>query len=251
MLTLTTGQLILVCAGALLGGAIYGVMGFAYGVVISLFIHHAFAAPDVVFIIVGGSLILNLSLLPRFWKEIRWRGAAPYLLGAAPGLPLGLWLLARLDAQVIRIFVGVLIVAYGLYALRQQSRAPLRFTGARGTAADGLIGFAGGVIGGVSGLGPIVPSVWMGLRGMNKVAQRALAQPFALVFFAAMAVVLLATGNVGRQAIEALVVATPLMLGAAFLGLRGFERLSTSVFQRGVIVLAIAGALLLLARHIR
>jgi uncharacterized membrane protein YfcA len=249
MLTLTAEQLVMVCAGATVGGVIFGVMGFAYGVVISLFLHHAFATPDVVFIIVGGSLIMNLALLPRFWREIRWRSVAPYLLGAAPGLPLGLWLLAKLDPQAIRIFVGMLIVAYGLYALRQQSREPLRFTATKGKAVDGLVGFAGGLIGGVSGLAPIVPAVWSGLRGMSKIEQRSLVQPFGLVVFGTMAVVLVATGAVGRQALEGLAVATPLMLGAAFLGLRVFERLSTSTFQRTVVWLAILGAIVLLARQ--
>ena len=46
MITLTVGQLALLCAGAAVGGAIFGVMGFAYGVIMSLFIHHAFAATD-------------------------------------------------------------------------------------------------------------------------------------------------------------------------------------------------------------
>lgn len=250
-MTLTPDQLVMVCAGAAVGGVIFGVMGFAYGVVISLFIHHAFAVPDVVFIIVGGSLIMNLALLPRFWREIRWRSAAPYLVGAALGLPLGLWLLASLEPHAIRIFVSVLIIAYGLYALRQQSREPLRFTAARGTVVDGLVGFAGGTIGGVSGLGPIVPGVWFGLRGMSKIEQRALSQPFGLFFFGAMAIVLLATGRVGPQALEGLAVATPFMLATAFLGLQGFERLKTSSFQRAVIALAILGAVLLLARQLQ
>jgi hypothetical protein len=250
MITLTAYQLALLCLGAAIGGAIFGLMGFAYGVIISIFIHHAFAAPDVVFIIVGGSLIMNLALLPRFWREIRWRNAAPYLLGAAPGLPLGLWLLANLDPQAIRIFVGVLIVAYGLYALRQQSREPLRFTAAGGRAVDGLVGFAGGVIGGVSGLAPIVPAVWSGLRGMSKIEQRSLVQPFGLVVFGAMAIILLATGTVSWHAIEGLAAATPVMLIAAYLGLRGFERLSTALFQRSVVALAIAGAMVLLARQV-
>lgn len=250
MITLTAYQLALLCLGAAIGGAIFGLMGFAYGVIISIFIHHAFAAPDVVFIIVGGSLIMNLALLPRFWREIRWRNAAPYLLGAVPGLPLGLWLLAHLDPQAIRIFVGVLIVAYGLYALRQQSRGPLRFTGAGGRAVDGLVGFAGGAIGGVSGLAPIVPAMWSGLRGMSKIEQRSVVQPFGLIVFGAMAIILLATGAVGRQAFEGLAVATPVMLIAAFVGLRGFQRLSTAIFQRSVVALAIAGAIVLLARQL-
>lgn len=84
---------------------------------------------------------------------------------------------------------------------------------------------------------------------MSKVEQRALAQPFALIFFGAMAAILLATGTVGRQAIEGLVVTAPLMLGSAFLGLRVFERLNTSTFQRAVIALAILGAVALLVRQ--
>ena len=76
MITLTAFQLALLCAGAAVGGAIFGVIGFAYGIVISVFIHHGFAARDVVFIVVAGALMLNLGMLPRFAREIRWRAAA-------------------------------------------------------------------------------------------------------------------------------------------------------------------------------
>jgi uncharacterized protein len=251
LVSLTALQLALLCAGAALGGAIFGVIGFAYGVVISVFIHHAFAAPDVVFIVVAGALVLNLGLLPRFFREIRWREAMPYIVGATLGLPVGLRLLADLDARTIRAFVAALIIAYGLFALRQQSRAPLRFTGRHGRAVDAAIGFAGGVIGGVSGLGPLVPGVWFGLRGLTKIEQRALAQPFGLYVQSFMVAWLLASGAVSRDAIEGLVIATPVMLVAAYLGLRVFDRLSTSVFQRSVVALAIVGAIVLLARQLR
>ncbi|MEO5677293.1 MAG: TSUP family transporter [Usitatibacter sp.] len=250
MITLTALQLALLCAGAAVGGAIFGVIGFAYGVVISVFIHHGFAAPDVVFIVVGGALVLNVGLLPRFWREIRWREALPYMLGATLGLPLGLWLLTQLDPRTIRAFVACLIVAYGLFALRQQSREPFRFAGAHGHAMDGTIGFVGGVIGGVSGLGPLVPGVWFGLRGLTKIEQRCLAQPFGLYVQGFMVTWLLASSTVSRDAIEGLGVATPVMLLAAYLGLRVFDRLSTALFQRGVVVLAILGAVVLLARQL-
>ena len=250
MITLTALQLALLCAGAAIGGAIFGVIGFAYGVVISVFIHHAFSAPDVVFIVVGGAVVLNLGLLPRFWREIRWRAALPYLAGATLGMPLGLWLLTQLDARTIRAFVALLIVAYGLFALRQQSRAPFRIAGAHGHALDGAIGFTGGVIGGVSGLGPLVPGVWFGLRGLTKAEQRSLAQPFGLYVQGFMVAWLLATSTVGRPAIEGLALATPVMLAAAWLGVRGFDRLSTAHFQRGVVMLAIGGALVLFARQL-
>lgn len=250
VLTLTAMQLALVCTGAAVGGAIFGVIGFAYGVLISLFIHHAFAAPDVVFIVVGGAFLLNLFYLPRFWREIRWRGAVPYMVGATLGLPVSLWLLTQLDARAIRAFVAIVIIAYGLFALRQQSRAPFRFTGAHGNAVDGGVGFAGGLIGGISGLGPLVPGVWFGLRGMDKVQQRSLAQPFGLYIQGFMVVWLLASSAVSRSALEGLAIATPIMLGTAWLGLKVFDRLSTTVFQRSVVVLAIGGAIVLLARQL-
>lgn len=251
LITLSAQQLALLCAGAAIGGAVFGVIGFAYGVVISVFIHHAFAAPDVVFIVVGGALVLNLWFLPRFWREIRWRAALPYLIGATLGLPLGLWLLANLDARVIRTFVAALIIAYGLFALRQHSRQPLRFKPAHGAAVDGSIGFVGGVIGGVSGLGPLVPGVWFGLRGLDKIEQRSLTQPFVIYIQGLMVAWLLSSSGVSRNAIEGLAIATPLMLVAAYLGLRVFDRLSTALFQRSVVVLAIVGAIVLLARQLR
>ena len=212
--------------------------------------NHAFAAPDVVFIVVGGGVALNIGLLPRFWREIRWRAALPYLAGATLGLPVGLWLLRHLDPRTIRAFVAILIILYGLFALRQQSRAPVRLGGAHGRAVDGSIGFTGGVIGGLSGLGPLVPGVWFGLRGMSKVEQRSLAQPVGLYIQGFMVAWLLVTSSVGRPAIEGLAIATPVMLAAAYLGLHGFERLSTALFQRIVVVLAIVGATVLLARQV-
>lgn len=251
MVTLTTLQLVLVLAGAAVGGAIFGVIGFAYGVLMSIFIHHGFAAPDVVFIVVGGALVLNVGFLPRFWSELRWRDAAPYMAGAALGLPLGLWLLVSLDPRSIRAAVALLIVAYGCFALRQQARAPLRFAPRHGLLVDGSVGFVGGVIGGVSGLGPLVPGVWYGLRGMTKVEQRALAQPFGLFLQGAMVAWLLGSSTVSRSAIEGLAIATPIMLATAWLGLKVFDRLSTRHFQRGVVVLAIGGALVLFARQFR
>ncbi len=250
MLTLSLFQLALLGTGAALGGLIFGMMGFAYGVVVSLFIHHGFAAADVVFIVVGGALVLNLGLLPRFSRELRWRAAAPSLAGAAFGLPLGLWLLATLDAGTIRIVVALVIIGYGLLALRRHALAPLRFEPGTVRTADGLVGFAGGVVGGICGLGPVVPAIWFGLRGLEKMEQRALAQCYGLCVQGAMAAWLVGSHAVSRDALQGLLLAIPVMLAGAWLGVRGFERLGTPMFRQGVVLLAIAGAAVLLARQL-
>ena len=74
---MTTTQLILLVLAAFTGGAAFGLTGFAYGVVASLFLHHAFQPGDVVFLLVGGGLLLNVSFLPKFWSEVDLRGSLP------------------------------------------------------------------------------------------------------------------------------------------------------------------------------
>ena len=46
MITLSALQLALLAAGAAAGWAMFSMIGCAYGIVMSVFIHHGFAAPD-------------------------------------------------------------------------------------------------------------------------------------------------------------------------------------------------------------
>lgn len=243
-------QMLLLGAAASIGGAVFGIAGFAFGIIASLFLHHGFAAADVIFIVVAGALVLNLGLLPRFWSEIDLRKAVPYLAGATVGLPVGLALLVWMDPRLTRIFVAAVVIGYCLFALRQQSRDPLRYSPRRGQATDTAIGVAGGVVGGISGLGPMVPGIWYGLRGMTKTEQRALTQPFGLYVQGIMVAWLFATGTVSATAVQGVAFATPLMLLAAALGLRVFDGLSTARFQRIVIGAALVGAVFLLVRQL-
>lgn len=249
MLTLTLTQLALLCGGALVGGMVFGVAGFAFGVIASLFLHHGFAATDVVFIVVSGALLLNLALLPRFWRDIDLRQALPYIVGGACGLPLGLALLQHLQAATVRTLVAVLLILYCFYALRQQSREPLRFPARGGLVADTGIGLVGGVVGGVSGLGPLVPGIWFALRGLTKQQQRALTQPFGLFVQGAMVAWFVWGGQASPQAVHGVLVAAPLMVVAAWAGLRLFDALSTTVFQRVVVTCALVGASFLLLQQ--
>jgi hypothetical protein len=166
------------------------------------------------------------------------------------GLPIGLALLYLLDPRLIRLFVSVLLVSYCLFALRQQSREPLRLSHRHGRTADVAIGMAGGVVGGISGLGPLLPGIWYGLRGMSKTEQRALTQPFGLYVQGLMVAWFLATGTVSTAALQSVAIATPVMLVAAWLGLLVFDGLSTAFFQRSVIATALLGSVFLLLRQL-
>ena len=114
-------QLVFLGLSAFFGGLIFGVLGFAYGVIASLFLHHAYSPSEVVFLVVAGALTLNLFLLPRLWREISWRQSLPYVLWGLGGIPFGFLLLVYLPGPVIKMAVAGLIVAYCSFAWWMQS----------------------------------------------------------------------------------------------------------------------------------
>ncbi len=248
MLGLETTQTVLVLAGAVLGGAVFGMIGFAFGVIASLFWHHAFEGVDVVFLVVGGALVLNLGMLPRFAAEIDWRRATPYLIGATAGLPFGLWALYTLDVAIIRVFVGLLLASYCLFALVTYRFNPAGIARHAPRSADYLIGVIGGMVGGVCGLGPLVPGIWYGLRGLGKSEQRALSQPVGLYLQGVMLAWFIWHGSPGSSAVAAFALAVPVMLATSCLGLYLFDRIAVGTFQRAVATMAMLGGAFLAVR---
>lgn len=238
----------LVACGAIIGGAVFGAVGFAFGVIASLFWHHAFHAADVVFLVVGGNLVLNLGMLPRFAASINWRDAAPYMIGATFGLPVGLWALYSLDIRFVRLIAGVVVATYCLFALLSYRFKPAGMARNVPPQADWAIGAIGGVIGGLCGLGPLVPGVWYGLRGLGKEQQRSLSQPFGLYVQSLMLLWFMLQGQPSAQAVSAFAIATPLMLATSCAGLYLFNRVHVATFQTVVAALALVGGSFLAVR---
>ncbi|NPC59129.1 sulfite exporter TauE/SafE family protein [Caenimonas soli] len=247
---MTREQLVVLALSVFAGGFAFGVTGFAYGVVASLFLHHVLPPREAVFFLVAGGLLLNLAALPRFWAEIQWKGCLPFLVGATFGIPVGLMLLTHLEPTTVRTLSSIVVVCYCAFALSRLEAAPLTFSPAWGRIADTGIGFAGGVLGGVAGLGPLLPSVWYGLRGKDKREARGLSQPFALHVQGLMVVWLLWTGSLKVTGVTSLLFAIPPMLLGAWLGLRLFDVLSPSRFRLAIVWLSLLGGIALLARQI-
>lgn len=248
--TVTWDQVILVCIATFAGGLAFGVTGFAYGVVASLFLHHAYSPLEVVFILVTGGLWLNAAMLPRFWRDIDMREAAPFLAGATLGIPLGLYLLQQLSPGALRLATSLIVIGYCLFALTRHASRPLVFSPVVGRIVDTGIGFAGGVVGGVAGLGPLLPSVWYGLRGKSKTESRGLTQPFGLYVQSIMVSWFLLSSGPAPMPLGAVALGLPLMLLGAYMGVRVFERLSIDAFRLCIVWLSLAGAVILLARYV-
>lgn len=114
------------------------------------------------------------------WKirdSIRWRALYPMLAGGAATVPLGVWLLLRVDPAWYGVGLGAFLCAYGLYAVLRRDDVVVRGTAWRDAVAGALSGLAGGL----AGQSGSFVAIWCAMRGWDKHAQRAVYQPFILV----------------------------------------------------------------------
>ena len=196
--------------GAFLGGVASGAAGFAFGIASAAIWLHALTPVHTTFLVVAGGLTHpgrdDLAAAQRA------RSAAHLAIPAggrhrrsdrrlAPGPHRG---------GVLKAAIGVFLGVYGLYALL----APRLPHVEAGRWADTLVGFIGGVLGGIGGYSGVGPAIWAQLRGWPKDMARAFYQPFIVVAHVTTLVVL-GTVALDRTGLVLFVLALPaLALGA-------------------------------------
>lgn len=226
--------LLVVAAGALLGSTASGLAGFAFAATtLGLYAHflpHTVVSP----LIVAASLTVQLIVMPMIWRRLDWRAALPFLLGGVCGVPFGAALLAVLSADTFRHLAGALLILYSGSVLLTGRLPALRIDS---RAADGTVGFAGGVLGGFAGLSGVLPTIWCSLRRWPKDRQRSVFQ----LFNTAMHVVTLAAyGWQGRLTAEVgglFLAALPGLGLGAWLGFSLYRRIDDRAFARVLLIL--------------
>jgi uncharacterized membrane protein YfcA len=238
-------ELILIVAlGAALAGFVQGLSGFGFGLTaMSLWawtLEPQLAAALSVFGALTGQVIAAVSVRRGF----NLARLLPFVLGGLAGLPLGIYILPRLDVPLFKGVLGLFLVVM----------CPLMYFAARlprmtrgGRAADALSGAAGGVMGGLGGFTGVVPTLWCTLRGFEKDVQRAVIQNFNLAMLTVTFSSYIATGIVTRDMIPLFAVVAPAMLIPVLLGARLYVGISEAGFRKVVLGLLTASGIALLA----
>lgn len=240
-----TTELALLVAGAAAGGFVQGISGFAFGLTALSFwawgIEPGLATVMAVFGGLAGQLFSTATLRRRPPPAT----LLPLLAGALFGIPLGVLLLADLDAALFKGLLGALLLVC-CPALLLAGRLPTIAAGGR--LADAAAGAVGGLLCGVGGVPGIASALWCLLRGYDKDLARAVVQHFNLAALAATFVALIAAGRVTREMLPLFpAVALALLLPSA-LGARLHAGLGQAAFRRIVLVLLTAsGAAMLVA----
>ena len=84
-------------------------------------------------------------------------------------------LVAHADPTIFKLTIGVLLLVFPTALYFQ--RKPMAFSFG-GQIADGAIGFAGGILGGLAGLSGPLPILWASVRGWGKDERRGIFQTF-------------------------------------------------------------------------
>jgi uncharacterized membrane protein YfcA len=225
------------------GAFVAGLSGFAFGLVAASLWLYILSPLQTATLIVAFGLIVQGYSVWKLRRALQWRKLWPFVLGAAIGVPVGVTLLTWASAQSVRVGVGIFLVLYCLYAFFRPALKPM--TGG-GAAADAGIGFLNGLLGGMTGLAGILVTIWSGLRGWPKEAQRAVFQPVAVSIFLMSALWLGATGTITSETVKLFVIGLPFLFAGTWLGLKLFGRLNEAAFRKIVLALLFASGAMLI-----
>jgi len=239
-LSMTT--LAVLWAGAFLGGVASGASGFAFGIAASAIWLHALAPTHSAFLVVAGGLAGQSGTIWTLRHSLDVRRLWPTLLAGVIGVPIGVWLLVHADLRTFKLGIGVFLCVYGVYALTAP-RLPYVMAG-RG--ADAVVGFIGGVLGGLGGYSGVLPAIWTQLRGWSKVEARAFYQPFIVVMHVAT-IAMLGAVAIDRIGLLLLILALPALAIGTLVGWHLYGRLDEKRFRQALaIMLLLSGAVLVL-----
>jgi hypothetical protein len=112
-----------------------------------------------------------------------------------------------------------------------------RFSGTTSRHFTALIGFSGGLIGGLTAMPGAIPTIWCDMRGMPKSEQRGLVQPFIAIMQLFALALLLERHSLSSKVVIDLAVSLPALFAGSMLGILAFRSINEVGFRRTILVL--------------
>ena len=228
---MTTSQVIWCLAVFAAAAFVQSIGGFGFSLFAVPLMALAISLPDAV---VAGSIasLANVVVLSaRSIHEVEWSTARRFNVPAMAGMPLGLLVLVQVDESVLKVALGIVIIALIVVLLRTRSAAQPRLV------VETTAGFVSGVLAtSTSTNGP--PLVFAAqLRGLSPEAFRAtLSFSFALQGSISL-LAFLVSGEATRDAILLALGGLPLVAVGQWLGVRTRPRVHGQRFDRLVYAL--------------
>ena len=233
--------------GAALGGFVNGLAGFGTSLFALGWWLQVMPPLQAVAVVLVMSVASGIQGVFVVLHSIEWPRLLRFLLPGLLGIPIGLQLLERIDADRLKIVVAVFLLVYGgFFAFRRDLPSLTRPF----EAIDVTVGFFGGILGAIAGLSGALPTIWLSLRDWTRQRTRAILQPYNVTVLGISTLMLAINGTYDRETLIAIAVALPVTMIAAQLGLWTFKRLTDAQFRRLLIAMMLLSGVVLLVRQL-
>jgi uncharacterized membrane protein YfcA len=232
---------LLLSVAVFFGAFVSGLAGFAFSAVAGAILLHVLEPMEAVPLMMACSVGVQATNLWALRKSIQWRQSLILMLGGLLGVPIAVWLLQTADTTTFREGFGLLVALYAGYMLFRPSLTYLQMNQSR----HALVGFGGGLIGGLTAMPGAIPTIWCDMHGVPKNQQRGLVQPFIAAMQIFALALLLIHHDLSSKVLIDLALSVPALLAGSALGIFAFHSVNEQTFRRIIlIILLVSGALL-------
>jgi uncharacterized membrane protein YfcA len=225
---MTTFAMVLLFVGAFAGGFVSGLAGFGTALMALGIWLYVLPPATAVSLVLICSIVGQSATMPSFWRSIDFTLVWPFLIGGLAGVPLGTMLIAHADPAIFKLGVGVLLLVFPVALYLNGAPKALDFGG---RIADAVVGFAGGILGGLAGLSGVLPTLWATVRGWGKDERRGLFQTYNWTVLMAALCLQAGTGFITAELLWPALLALPGTILGAWLGARTYRMLSDRNFR--------------------
>lgn len=238
------GSYLLLSTAVFSGAFVSGLAGFAFSAVAGGLLLHLLQPLEAVPLMMACSVGVQAANLWALRNSIEWKQSLMLVAGGLLGVPIAVWLLHAADARIFCEGFGLAVAAYAGYMLFRPGLSRLQqMTESR----NALVGFGGGLIGGLTAMPGALPTIWCDLHGVPKSRQRGLVQPFIAAMQLFALALMLMRGDLSSKVLVDLALSIPALLAGSALGIVAFRHVEEATFRRIVLVMLLLSGLLLAA----
>lgn len=230
-----------------LGGLTSGFAGFAAGLIASGVWLHLFTPMQTAVLIATYGIVNQSYAVWKLRRAFSWQRLWPFLAGGLVGVPLGTMMLSAVDPTAMRLGMGILLICFSTYNLFKPTFTPIHAA----PATDGAIGVLNGLVGGLTGLGGVVITVWTQLRDWPKDVQRAVFQPIIAATMTITAASYAFNGAYDGDTVKILLIGLPALIAGLWVGMTLYGRLDDAAFRKVILWLLLLSGLVLLIPALR
>jgi len=236
------GTFLLLSVAVFSGAFVSGLAGFAFSAVAGGILLRVLEPRDAVPLMMACSVGVQAVNLWALRRNINWKQSRMLVFGGLLGVPIAIWLLQHADTRVFREGFGIMVALYAGYMLFRPGLTCLQQMKENRNA---LIGFGGGLIGGLTAMPGAVPTIWCDIHGVPKTEQRGLVQPFIAAMQVFALGLLLIQRDLSSRVFIDLALSIPALLAGSALGALAFRHVKEQTFRRIILgLLMVSGVLL-------